>query len=42
MGIDDLMMVNKHYKQSLCKSTDRKGEGVVHPKKIAKHDFVMH
>ena len=42
MGIDDLMMVNKHYKQSLCKSTYRKGEDVALPQKIAKHDFVMH
>ena len=28
MGIDVLMMVNKHYRQSLYKSTYRKGEGV--------------
>ena len=32
MGIDDLMMENKHYRQSMCKSTYRKGEGVAPPK----------
>ena len=35
------MMGNKHYRQSLCKSTYRKGEDVALPKKIAKHDSVM-
>ena len=41
MGIDVLMMGNKHYRQSLYKSTYRKGEDVALPKKIAKHDSVM-